>query len=199
MSDRTLLILESARALASALERRAGRSDPNSDALPLLRLPRRPPAAAPDLPGAREALPAARAPDGRRRRGGAALDEVPAGARHDRRRRSTSTSSARSSRRARSSRTGRHARSSPPAGERRIRRSALEEIFTSLSKAGAGYHAIPRAGARRRAPPRDAPLRVRRQPDRDRRRAHDRQRRPPRRRRRSRSSRRTSRSTRRST
>lgn len=32
-------------------------------------------------------------------------------------------------------------------GERRIRRSALEEIFTSLSKAGAGYHAIPRAGS----------------------------------------------------
>ena len=33
------------------------------------------------------------------------------------------------------------------AGERRIRRSALEEIFTSLSRAGAGYHAVPRAGA----------------------------------------------------
>jgi len=32
------------------------------------------------------------------------------------------------------------------AGERRIRRSALEEIFTSLSKSGPGYHAIPRAG-----------------------------------------------------
>ena len=32
-------------------------------------------------------------------------------------------------------------------GERRIRRAALEEIFTSLSKAGAGYHAIPRAGS----------------------------------------------------
>jgi len=32
------------------------------------------------------------------------------------------------------------------AGERRIRKAALEEIFTSLSKAGAGYHAIPRAG-----------------------------------------------------
>ncbi len=31
-------------------------------------------------------------------------------------------------------------------GERRIRRSALEEIFSSLSKAGPGYHAIPRAG-----------------------------------------------------
>ena len=31
-------------------------------------------------------------------------------------------------------------------GERRIRRSALEEVFSSLSKAGAGYHAIPRAG-----------------------------------------------------
>ncbi len=31
-------------------------------------------------------------------------------------------------------------------GERRIRRSALEEIFSSLSKAGSGYHAIPRAG-----------------------------------------------------
>ena len=32
------------------------------------------------------------------------------------------------------------------AGERRIRRSALEEIFSSLSKAGPGYHAIPRSG-----------------------------------------------------
>ncbi len=31
-------------------------------------------------------------------------------------------------------------------GERRIRRSALEEIFSSLSKAGPGYHAIPRSG-----------------------------------------------------
>ena len=31
------------------------------------------------------------------------------------------------------------------AGERQIRRSALEEIFSSLSKSGAGYHAIPRA------------------------------------------------------
>src|SRR5712691_6593460 len=31
-------------------------------------------------------------------------------------------------------------------GERRIRRSALEEIFTSLSKSGPGYHTIPRAG-----------------------------------------------------
>ncbi|MBL8115213.1 MAG: VWA domain-containing protein [Acidobacteria bacterium] len=31
-------------------------------------------------------------------------------------------------------------------GERRIRRQALEEIFTSLSKAGGGFHAIPRAG-----------------------------------------------------
>jgi Ca-activated chloride channel family protein len=33
------------------------------------------------------------------------------------------------------------------AGERRIRRAALEEIFTSLSKAGPGYHAIPRSGS----------------------------------------------------
>jgi len=33
------------------------------------------------------------------------------------------------------------------AGERQIRRSALEEIFTSLTKSGPGYHAIPRAGA----------------------------------------------------
>src|SRR5688500_18014547 len=32
------------------------------------------------------------------------------------------------------------------AGERQIRRSALEEIFTSLSKSGPGYHAIPRSG-----------------------------------------------------
>jgi Ca-activated chloride channel family protein len=32
-------------------------------------------------------------------------------------------------------------------GERRIRRSALEEIFTSLSKAGSGYHAVPRDGS----------------------------------------------------
>jgi Ca-activated chloride channel family protein len=33
------------------------------------------------------------------------------------------------------------------AGERRIRRAALEEIFTSLTKAGAGYHAVPRSGS----------------------------------------------------
>jgi Ca-activated chloride channel family protein len=33
------------------------------------------------------------------------------------------------------------------AGERRIRRSALEEIFTSLTKSGPGYHAVPRSGA----------------------------------------------------
>src|SRR4030095_1795951 len=33
------------------------------------------------------------------------------------------------------------------AGERRIRRSALEEIFSSLTKAGSGYHSVPRAGA----------------------------------------------------
>ena len=33
------------------------------------------------------------------------------------------------------------------AGERRIRRSALEEVFTSLTRAGAGYHAVPRAGS----------------------------------------------------
>ena len=33
------------------------------------------------------------------------------------------------------------------AGERQIRRSALEEVFTSLTKSGPGYHAIPRAGA----------------------------------------------------
>jgi Ca-activated chloride channel family protein len=32
-------------------------------------------------------------------------------------------------------------------GERRIRRSALEEIFSSLAKAGGGYHTIPRSGA----------------------------------------------------
>ncbi len=32
------------------------------------------------------------------------------------------------------------------AGERRIRRSALEEVFTSLSKSGPGYHAVPRSG-----------------------------------------------------
>jgi uncharacterized protein with von Willebrand factor type A (vWA) domain len=31
-------------------------------------------------------------------------------------------------------------------GERRIRRNALEEIFTSLQKAGPGLHSIPRAG-----------------------------------------------------
>ncbi|HKA37527.1 MAG TPA: VWA domain-containing protein [Thermoanaerobaculia bacterium] len=33
------------------------------------------------------------------------------------------------------------------AGERQIRRSALEEIFSSLSKSGPGYHSIPRAGS----------------------------------------------------
>jgi len=31
-------------------------------------------------------------------------------------------------------------------GERRLRRAALEEIFTSLSRSGAGLHSIPRAG-----------------------------------------------------
>src|SRR6266508_950500 len=31
-------------------------------------------------------------------------------------------------------------------GERRIRRNALEEIFTSLQKAGPGLHSIPNAG-----------------------------------------------------
>src|SRR5436190_20499028 len=33
-----------------------------------------------------------------------------------------------------------------PPGERRIRRSALEEIFSSLAKSGAGLHSIPRPG-----------------------------------------------------
>jgi Ca-activated chloride channel homolog len=33
------------------------------------------------------------------------------------------------------------------AGERRIRRSALEEIFTSLTRAGSGYHTVPKTGA----------------------------------------------------
>jgi uncharacterized protein with von Willebrand factor type A (vWA) domain len=32
-------------------------------------------------------------------------------------------------------------------GERRIRRSALEEIFSSLGKSGPGLHSVPRAGA----------------------------------------------------
>ncbi|HEV8268231.1 MAG TPA: VWA domain-containing protein [Thermoanaerobaculia bacterium] len=31
-------------------------------------------------------------------------------------------------------------------GERRIRRSALEEIFSSLAKTGAGFHSVPKAG-----------------------------------------------------
>jgi Ca-activated chloride channel homolog len=31
-------------------------------------------------------------------------------------------------------------------GERQIRRSALEEVFSSLTKSGAGYHAVPRTG-----------------------------------------------------
>jgi Ca-activated chloride channel homolog len=31
-------------------------------------------------------------------------------------------------------------------GERRIRRSALEEIFSSLTRAGGGYHTVPRSG-----------------------------------------------------
>jgi Ca-activated chloride channel family protein len=33
------------------------------------------------------------------------------------------------------------------AAERQIRRQALEEVFTSLKKSGAGYHAIPQAGS----------------------------------------------------
>jgi len=33
------------------------------------------------------------------------------------------------------------------AAERQIRRQALEEIFTSLKKSGAGFHAIPRSGS----------------------------------------------------
>lgn len=32
-------------------------------------------------------------------------------------------------------------------GERRIRRAALEEIFSSLQKSGAGFHSVPRAGS----------------------------------------------------
>src|SRR4029450_6698269 len=39
------------------------------------------------------------------------------------------------------------------AGERRIRRSALEEIFTSLSQAGPGYHAVPPTGGGGELPP----------------------------------------------
>src|SRR5215472_8162338 len=32
------------------------------------------------------------------------------------------------------------------AAERRIRRQALEEVFSSLKKSGAGYHATPKSG-----------------------------------------------------
>ena len=32
------------------------------------------------------------------------------------------------------------------AGERRIRRAALEEIFSALTKSGAGFHSVPRSG-----------------------------------------------------
>ena len=67
------------------------------------------------------------------------------------------------------------------AGERRIRRSALEEIFTSLTRAGSGLPRGAARGRRGRAPARDARLRVRRQPQRDRRDPLDRQRRAPRR------------------
>src|SRR4030095_13281314 len=54
------------------------------DALPLLRIPLRHAPPDPDHAGAAQALPAAGPPDGRRRRGSAALDEVPPGPRHDR-------------------------------------------------------------------------------------------------------------------
>ena len=69
------------------------------------------------------------------------------------------------------------------AGERRIRRSALEEIFTSLTQAPAPATTRCRA----RAPggellPETRAVRVRRQPERDRRHPHDRQRRAARRR-----------------
>jgi Ca-activated chloride channel family protein len=42
-------------------------------------------------------------------------------------------------------------------GERRIRRSALEEVFSSLGKSGAGLHSVPRAGAGTEALPETRP------------------------------------------
>ena len=42
-------------------------------------------------------------------------------------------------------------------GERRIRRSALEEVFSSLGKSGPGLHSVPRAGAGTEALPETRP------------------------------------------
>ena len=47
-------------------------------------------------------------------------------------------------------------------GERRIRRSAFEEIFSTLGKLGPGLPPHPRLRRGDRAPPRDAPLQLRR-------------------------------------
>ncbi len=47
-------------------------------------------------------------------------------------------------------------------GERRIRRSAFEEIFSSLDRSGPGYHPIRAVRRRHRAPARDASLQLRR-------------------------------------
>ena len=54
------------------------------------------------------------------------------------------------------------------AGERRLRQSAFEQLFTSLKKGGAGYHPVHRRRRGGRTPARDPPLRVRRRhpPDR---------------------------------
>lgn len=51
-----------------------------------------------------------------------------------------------------------------PPGERQVRRAALEEVFSSLSRSGAGLHALPREGTGTEAPGGDAPTGVRRRP-----------------------------------
>ena len=75
------------------------------------------------------------------------MDEGAAAPRDHRPERSTSRRSApRSRSRASSGATARGTSCSSGSGERRIRRNALEEIFSSLQKSGPGLHSIPRAG-----------------------------------------------------
>ena len=162
--------------------RAVARAGLTGHALPLRRLPARPAPAAPDDAGARQALPPARPPVRRRRRGGAALDEVPAGPRHDRPRHRSRRSSARHLQKSEivEDRGGQLAalrgRASGASDDRRSRRSSRR-----CRRPGAGYHAVPRAGAGGELLPETRGVRVRRQPERDRRRPHDRQRRAARR------------------
>ena len=193
-SDRSLLPQSAAR-----LARGSGRAGLDAVRYRYYGLPARPAPGAPDLAGARQALPAARPPDGRRRRGGAPLDEVPPGARHDRpghRPRGVPQG-------APEERDGRGPRRAARAfGRRRAAHPPLR-ARGDLHVADQGGLRLPRRPAlgRRAASccPRRAPYEFGDNPSRDRRRPHDRQRRAPRRRRHRAARPTTSRSTRRST